>query len=194
MLFYEKSNEIIENGGINVEKILLEGENLLLRPLSFTELLHINNDRKIETSIDAEEIFDSVKIAISKKIEKMKKVSEDVHNWYTYWLIINKDNGEGIGFIGFKGIPNENGYTEVGYSISSNCRRKGFMTEALSLLMDWAFKYPFCKGITANKVLKTNTGSNKVLNNCNFILLDSSNEFNNYIFSIDIVHNLKNIV
>lgn len=194
MLFYEKNNEIIENGGINVEKILLEGENVLLKPLSFTELLHINNDRKIETAIDAEAIFDSVKIAISKKIEKMKKVSEDVHNWYTYWLIINKDNGEGIGFIGFKGIPDKNGYTEVGYSISSNCRRKGFMTEALSLLMDWAFKYPFCKGITANKVLKTNTGSNKVLNNCNFILLDSSNEFNNYIFSIDIVHNLKNIV
>ena len=168
-----------------MEKILLEGENLLLKPLSFTELLHINNDRKIETSIDTEAIFDFVKIAISKKIEKMKKVSEDVHNWYTYWLIINKDNGEGIGFIGFKGIPDEKGYTEVGYSISSNCRRKGFMTEALSLLTDWAFKYPFCKGITANNVLKTNAGSNKVLNNCNFILLDSSNEFNNYIFSME---------
>lgn len=165
-----------------MENILLEGENLLLKPLSFIELVHINNDRKIETAIDTEAIFDSVKIAISKKIDKMQKVSMDIHNWYTYWLIINKDNGQGIGFIGFKGISDKNGYTEVGYSISSNCRRKGFMTEALSLLMDWAFKYPFCKGITANKVLKTNTGSNKVLNNCGFILLESSNEFNNYIF------------
>ncbi|AQR96639.1 GNAT family N-acetyltransferase [Clostridium saccharoperbutylacetonicum] len=164
-----------------MEKIFVEGENLLLRPLSVTELLNINNDRKIKTPIETEAIFDFVKIAITKKIEKMKKVSEDIHDWYTYWLIINKDNGEGIGFIGFKGIPNENGYTEVGYSISSNCRRKGFMTEALSLLMDWAYKYPFCKGITANKVLKTNTGSNKVLNNCNFTLVGSSNEFNNYI-------------
>lgn len=164
-----------------METGLLEGKRLFLRPLSFNELLHINSDKKIETPIELEAVFDSVKMAIAKKIEKMKKVSEDVHNWYTYWLIIDKDNGKGIGFIGFKGTPDENGYVEVGYSISSNYRRKGLMTEALSLLINWALKYPICKGITAKKVLKTNTGSNKVLNNCNFVLSDSSSEFNNYI-------------
>lgn len=168
-----------------MERILLEGENLLLKPLSLVELLHINNDKKIEETIETEAIFNFVKIAILKKIDKMKKVSEDVHIWYTYWLILDKGNRMGIGFIGFKGMPDKNGYTEVGYSISSNYRRRGFMTEALSLLINWALKYPICKGITANKVLKTNTGSNKVLNNCNFILADSSNEFNNYIIKFN---------
>lgn len=160
---------------------LLEGERLILRPLLFNEIVQINNDKKIDTPIELEAIFDFVKIAMSKKIEKMKRVSEDVHNWYTYWLIVDKNNGKGIGFIGFKGIPDETRYVEVGYSISSNYRRKGLMTEALSLLMNWALKYPICKGITAKKVLKTNIGSNKVLNNCNFALSDSSNEFNNYV-------------
>lgn len=51
----------------------------------------------------------------------------------------------------------------------------------LILLINWALKHPICNGITAKKVLKTNTGSNKVLNNCSFALSDSSNEFNNYI-------------
>lgn len=164
-----------------MDKELLEGESLFLRPLLFNELIDINSDKKIETPIELEAIFDSVKIAISKKIEKMDRVSEDIHNWYTYWLIIDKYSGKGIGFIGFKGMPNEKGYVEVGYSISPNYRRKGFMTEALSLLINWASKSPICKGITAKKVLKTNIGSNKVLNNCKFALSDSSSEFNNYV-------------
>ena len=166
---------------------MLESERLLLKPLSFNELLSINNNEidDIETHIESEAIYDFVKVAISKKIEKMQRVSECIHMWYTYWLIINKANGKGIGFIGFKGIPDEKGYIEVGYSISHNYRRKGFMTEALFLLIDWASKYPNCNGITAKKVLKTNVGSNEVLNNCNFILVDSSNEFNNYMIKFN---------
>lgn len=164
-----------------MDKILLEGTRLILKPLSFNELVHINNNDIIETPIELEAIYDFVKIAISKKIEKMQNVGEDVHEWYTYWLIIDKDSKSGIGFIGFKGTPDENGYVEVGYSISSNYRRKGIMTEALSLLINWASKYPACKGVTATRVLKTNTGSKKVLTNCDFMLVDSPNDINNYI-------------
>ena len=79
----------------------------------------------------------------------MKKVSEDVQEWYTYWLIIDKDNGKGIGFIGFKGLPDENGYSEVGYSISPNYRKKRFMTEALETLVKWAYGFQNSKGIVA---------------------------------------------
>jgi ribosomal-protein-alanine N-acetyltransferase len=109
-----------------VEKRILQSKRLFLKPLSFSELLHINNNEldNVETSIESEAIFDFVKLAISKKIEKMQKVCEDTHEWYTYWLIIDKSNGKGIGFIGFKGIPDENGYSEVRYSISPNYRKK----------------------------------------------------------------------
>lgn len=166
---------------------MLQSERLVLKPLSFNELLHIKNNEiySIETCIESEAIHDFVKVAISKKIEKMRKVSEYNHLWYTYWLIINKANGKGIGFIGFKGIPDENGYVEVGYSISHNYRRKGFMTEALSSLVDWSSKDSNCNGVIATKVLKTNVGSNGVLNHCNFILVDSSNEFNTYMFKFN---------
>ncbi|WML32628.1 GNAT family N-acetyltransferase [Clostridium sp. OS1-26] len=164
-----------------MEKIL-QSERLFLKPLSFNELLHINNNEldNIETPIELEAIFDFVKLAISKKVEKMQKVCEDTHDWYTYWLIIDKDNGKGIGFVGFKGIPDENGYSEVGYSISPNYRKKRLMTEALETLLKWAYEFQDSKGIVA-KVLKTNIGSHKVLNNCNFKLVCSTKQEDKYI-------------
>ncbi len=178
----------VENGGFILStKVveLLESERLFLKPLSFNELLYIKNNmiENIETSIELEAISDVVKSAISKKIEKMQTVNEDIHDWYTYWLIIDKNNQNGIAFIGFKGIPDDSGYSEVGYSISSNYRRKGLMTEALSALINWASNFPNCKGITATRVLKSNTGSNRVLNNCNFNLVASLSDENKYVLT-----------
>lgn len=41
-----------------MEKGLLEGKRLFLRPLSFNELSHINSDKKIETPIELEAVFE----------------------------------------------------------------------------------------------------------------------------------------
>ena len=165
-----------------MNKKYLESERLFLEPLSFQELQYINNNdiEKIKTSIELESILDSTKIAISKKIIKMQSSNEDIHEWYTYWLIINKEIQKGIGFIGFKGVPDVNGYSEVGYSISPNYSKKGFMTEALETLINWACITQGAKGITA-KVLKTNIGSIKVLSNCNFKLDSSDRQEHHYI-------------
>ena len=166
-----------------MKKRVLESDRLLLKPLSYKELSFINSNEieRIENLIEPEAIFDFVKLAISKKLEKMKNVDEENHEWYTYWLIIDKPNQKGVGFIGFKGVLDENGFSEVGYSIASSCRRKGYMTEALSMLINWASNFENCKGITAKKVLKGNIGSNNVLKNCKFKLISSTSEENNYI-------------
>jgi diamine N-acetyltransferase len=165
------------------EKVL-ESERLFLKPLGFNELSNINDGgNKIyngKIQIDLEAVSGSIKSAMSKKLIKMKMAGEEIYEWYTYWLIIDKITKTGIGFIGFKGAPDENGYSEVGYEISSNYRRKGLMTEALSILVKWAVDDLSCKGITA-KVLKTNIGSHKVLNNCNFKINNSSEDTNEYI-------------
>ncbi|AAK78349.1 RimJ/RimL family protein N-acetyltransferase [Clostridium acetobutylicum] len=169
-----------------MNKIILESERLLLRPLSFDDLINIEKGtiNLIKVHINQNAIFDFTKSAISKKIKKMEKVPKDIHEWYTYWLIVDKNTKSGIGFIGFKGTPDEGGHVEVGYSISCAYRKQGLMTEALSLLSNWASKNPDLKGITACKVLKTNTGSNRVLKNCNFKLASSSEEFNYYLLDI----------
>ena len=161
---------------------VLESARLILKPLSFNELSNINKNEmeNIESIIELEAISDLVKLAILKKLKKMKNVSKDIHEWYTYWLIINKDNQKGIGFIGFKGFPIEDGYSEVGYSISPNYRNQRLMTEALETLVKWAYEFRECKGVIA-RGLKTNIGSNKVLSNCNFKVNNSIDGENNYI-------------
>ena len=75
-----------------------------------------------------------------------------------------------------------NGYSEVGYSISPNYRKKRLMTEALETLVKWAYGFQGSKGITA-KVLKTNVGSIKVLNNCNFVLVSSTGQEHIYLIN-----------
>ncbi|MCB2356328.1 GNAT family N-acetyltransferase [Clostridium estertheticum] len=161
---------------------VLESARLFLKPLSFKELLHIkeNDINNIEIIIDVKAISHSVKLAIKKKLEKMENISEDTQNWCTYWLIINKENQLGVGFIGFKGLLSENGYSEVGYSISPNYRRQRLMTEALETLIRWAHGFRECRGIIA-KVSKTNIGSDKILNNCNFRVNSSTEQEDNYI-------------
>lgn len=155
---------------------VLESERLLLRPLPINELLYIKDNKAhlLDVPVLPEALSDDVITAITKKTGKLKAVEEKLHVWYTYWLIIDKESGNGIGFVGFKGI-NPDGYAEVGYSISPDFRRKGLMKEALNAFIGWASKNQKLRGITA-AVNKTNTGSIKVLQNCGFKLTGSSEQ------------------
>ena len=90
--------------------------------------------------------------AIKMKIEKMRNADIAQHTWMTYWLIIIKEENIGAGMLGFKGYPNEDGSTEIGYGIDPAYQNKGYMTEAVQALINWAFSHPFCKVITATEV------------------------------------------
>jgi ribosomal-protein-alanine N-acetyltransferase len=67
-------------------------------------------------------------------------------------LIVIRDENVGAGMLGFKGFPDENGSTEIGYGIDEAYQGKGYMLEAVQALIDWAFTHPFCKVITASEV------------------------------------------
>lgn len=90
--------------------------------------------------------------AIRMKIDKMRKADISQHNWLTYWLIVIEEENVGAGMLGFKGFPDENGSTEIGYGIDEVYQGKGYMREAVQALIDWAFTHPFCKLITASEV------------------------------------------
>ena len=57
--------------------------------------------------------------AVRMKIEKMGKVDQSLHPWYTYWLIVITSEQTGAGMAGFKGAPDGNGWVEIGYGIVS---------------------------------------------------------------------------
>ncbi len=70
--------------------------------------------------------------------------------WFTTWEIILASENLSIGGIGFAGFPDQEGVTMVGYFIDGNYREKGYATEALNCLVDWAKLEPSLKTIIAD--------------------------------------------
>lgn len=111
---------------------------------AFETFLHITMMRAF--------ITDRVRRAIGMKIARMQKAEVSRHDWLTYWLIVIRDDEVGAGMLGFKGFPDERGSTEIGYGIDPAYQGKGYMSEAVQALIDWAFTHPFCRVITASEV------------------------------------------
>jgi len=117
-------------------------------------------------------ITDPVRRAVGMKITKMQQADVSRHPWLTYWLIVINEENVGAGMLGFKGFPDENGSTEIGYGIDPAYQGKGYMREAVQALIDWAFTHPFCKVITATEV--ENPASKRLLERLGARLVSSS--------------------
>lgn len=147
-------------------KLEILTDRLTLIPLGLHQLQFcLNNISLLESELGfpiARDFFtDRVRRAIGMKIEKMKNADVHQHAWFTYWLIVIKEEKIGAGMLGFKGYPNGEGSTEIGYGIDTAYQNKGYMSEAVQALMDWAFTHPFCKVITATEV--ENPASSRLL-------------------------------
>jgi RimJ/RimL family protein N-acetyltransferase len=112
-------------------------------------------------SIARDAINENVTRAVGMKLLKMAAMPLERRPWQTYWLIVVKEASVGAGFIGFKGLPNAEGETEIGYGLAPEYQGKGYMTEAVRALCDWAFSHPLVSAVTATTVM--NPASNRVL-------------------------------
>ncbi|RVU24746.1 N-acetyltransferase [Sandaracinomonas limnophila] len=88
--------------------------------------------------------------------------------WYTNWEIILKDKSCSIGGIGFSGLPNNDGFTEIGYVIDQKFRNLGYANEAIEAIIDWANQDVDLKGIIA-ETPQNNLASQKVLQKNGFL-------------------------
>ena len=132
-------------------------QRLQLIPLSLIQLeWALHNIEALESTLNMTIMrpwmTDRVQRAIGMKIDKMRKADISQHDWFTYWLIVIKAENIGAGMLGFKGFPDENGSTEIGYGMDEAYQGKGYMREAVQALTDWAFTHPFCKVVTASEV------------------------------------------
>lgn len=143
----------------------MECERLTMRPLTVMELMEILSEgQKIITESALTEI---IRDAIKNKIDTMQRTPKEVHEWLTYWLITTRQKGQGIGLIGSKNLPDEQGYVEIGYIIGREYRRQGYMTEALEGFLDWLYQWPFCTGAELF-IRSANLPSVKVAEKCGF--------------------------
>jgi [ribosomal protein S5]-alanine N-acetyltransferase len=85
-------------------------------------------------------------------------------NWY--WVLCEDDKRILIGSGGFTGAP-FNGQLMIGYSVIERYQRKGFGTEAVNALVNWAFSKPGVNLIVAETYAE-NRPSIRLLEKCGF--------------------------
>lgn len=68
---------------------------------------------------------------------------------WSAWYIVQVTPPLVVGSIGFAGRPDGDGVVECGYSLMPKLQRKGYATEALGGLIDWAFSHPEVRRIRA---------------------------------------------
>ena len=93
--------------------------------------------------------------------------------WYI--VLVDGEKREAIGNIGFKGKPDETNTIETGYSIMETHQKKGFATEAVSGLIEWAFRQPNVERVIA-ETLTDGFPSQKVLKNNGFTFIGDGSE------------------
>jgi len=135
-------------------------------------------EKQLQMTIATDFLTERVQRAIRMKIEKMRVAEPSQHAWITYWLIVIKDENIGAGMLGFKGYPNEDGSTEIGYGIDPAYQNKGYMSEAVQSLIDWAFTHPFCNIVTATEVY--NPASKRLLEKLGAIQTEDNEKFTSW--------------
>jgi [ribosomal protein S5]-alanine N-acetyltransferase len=96
------------------------------------------------------------------------------YQWFTNWLIIDKDANCVVGGIGVAGLPNDQGETEIGYGIDQAFRGKGIATEAVNCLVAWVFKHPAAKALIAQTPVDL-VQSQQVLSKAGFVRVSEEN-------------------
>lgn len=118
--------------------------------------------RELNITITPGTFSEESRQAMTIKLTRMDYVDSSLHEWFTYFLLINAADRVAVGVCGFKGMPNAIGSVELGYAAHPNHRNRGYMTEAVSALIEWAFTHENCVVVTA-ETLRENIASQRVL-------------------------------
>ena len=87
--------------------------------------------------------------------------------WHSFWLLIRKSDRVVVGSADFKNIPNDSKEVEIGYGLGKEFEHKGYMTEAIKTMCDWALKQNGVSNIIAETDLDS-FASQKILERCGF--------------------------
>jgi len=159
---------------MNREKMIdsMETDRLVLFPYTAENLALFNTDlagfeRTFGVTYRGEEL-DHLLTGFLKKLER--EIADDPENYlfFTEFLLVLKENDHIIGSIDYKYVPRD-GVTEVGYGLNPRYEGHGYMTEALTALLDLGKKLGVRKVLA--DTLPDNVKSRNVLKRCGFRFL-----------------------
>lgn len=135
---------------------IIKTKRLLIQPMS---------DPEIETlmeTCDSEELRQAYG-------EMLSGCKSDPANriWYAPWKMALKTDATYIGDLGFKGPARESA-VEIGYGLLPAYEGKGYMTEAVQALIQWAFNGSGVVFVEA-ETDPSNKASQRILEKCGFV-------------------------
>jgi [ribosomal protein S5]-alanine N-acetyltransferase len=154
-------------------QVKLESENLIIIPLSEEQLIkYLRNDNSLEEELKISKSPRKIAANVKEFIENTLLFNANRKKlnflYITFWTIISKAEDKMVGDLCFKGEPNKAGEIEIGYGIYPQFQNKGYMTEAIGAMINWAKTQPKVKAIIAETV-PSNFASIKSLEKNNFI-------------------------
>jgi RimJ/RimL family protein N-acetyltransferase len=152
---------------------MLETERLIIMPLSPEELsIYLQAGGKLEMILGLANTGRTVSPEVRSMVEqftipKMKELIKEEWLFITFWIAVEKLSKTIVSELGFKGGPDARGFIEIGYGTLPNQRNKGYMTEAVRALVNWARSQQQVRGVLA-ETNETNIGSIRVVEKNNF--------------------------
>lgn len=163
---------------------MIETERLIIRPLTHCQLIkYIQVDNSLETELNLLSSSRTISPELKEALEQtiVPNVADATKNYLysTLWTVISKAENKMVGDLCFIGEPNAEGEIEIGYGTYEEFQNKGFMTEAVGGMIQWAEKQPGVKSIIASTV-KSNFPSYSVLLKNNFIKIGETDKMYNW--------------
>ena len=134
----------------------IKTKRMLIQPMS---------DQEIEDLIETSE-SNELRAAYGEMLSGCKRNSEN-RVWYAPWRMTLKSDHTYIGNLGFKGTAHDNA-VEIGYGVLPGYEGKGYTTEAVQAMAQWAFGNSDVIFVEA-ETEPDNKASQRVLEKCGFI-------------------------
>lgn len=152
---------------------MIETERFILIPLTYEQLLkYMRCDNSLEKELNLNETSRTISQELKDALEQtiLPNVADKTKNYKysTLWTAILKIDNIMVGDLCITGEPNVNGEIEIGYGTYDQFQNKGFMTEIVGGIIEWAKNQLKVKAIIASTD-KTNIASYKVLEKNMFI-------------------------
>lgn len=150
----------------------LETMRLTIVPLNHDQLkLYMEPEHALERSLGLQTGSRTISKALSEALQKsiLPKVAANPQDFLflSIWTIISKKEGIMVGDLCFKGCPNDDGEVEIGYGTYETLQGRGYMTEAVGAVTNWALSQSDIKAVLA-ETAPDNLASHRVLEKNHF--------------------------
>lgn len=168
---------------------MIETKRLILKPLTYEQLIKYTKcDNSLESELNLNKTSRTISPELKDAFEQtiLPNVADKSKNYLysTLWTAISKSENKMIGDLCIVGEPDANGEIEIGYGTYEEFQNRGFMTEIVSGMIEWAKTQPNVKALVASTE-KTNTASFKVLEKNMFQKIGETETLYNWRLKLD---------